>query len=67
MDRQATSEKIKRGLFLSPSENLARKIARRIKRDHQSETEADYREAAVRILILGAAVLGPETSLLRLE
>ncbi len=45
----ASTDNITAHLLLS-DQKLVTKIARKIKRQHESETQADYREAATRIM-----------------
>jgi NADH dehydrogenase len=46
-----------------PGQKITSRLIRRLERKHQSETEADYRDAAIRILILGAGFGGLTTAL----
>lgn len=49
--------------LLPEGRKLLKKLTRKVTREHQSETEAEYREAATRILILGAGFGGLSAAL----
>lgn len=60
---QANFGKMALDQLTSSGQKLAATLARKLKREHHSETQTEYREASIRILIVGAGFGGLSTAL----